>query len=98
MKVLDTDILTLLFQGHSKVLHRRRQETEVVLITVVSRIEVLTGRFATLLKASNGPQLTRGQQRLDQAERDLRAFGVLPVTNLVAKQFDLMRRPKPTNQ
>jgi predicted nucleic acid-binding protein len=96
MKVLDTDILTLLFQAQPKVVERRRQETENVVITVFSHIEVLKGRFATLLKAANGAELKKGQQRLDQAERDLRAFDVLPVTDAVANNltnFCVLGRP-----
>jgi predicted nucleic acid-binding protein len=50
MKVLDTDTLTLLLQGHPKVLERRRQETQEVVIAVVVRMEVLQGRFASLFK------------------------------------------------
>jgi hypothetical protein len=49
-KVLDTDTLTLLLQGQPKVIARRKQESDEVVIAVVSRIEVLQGRFATLLK------------------------------------------------
>jgi tRNA(fMet)-specific endonuclease VapC len=94
MKVLDTDTLTLLFQGHESVLQRHREEREQVAIAVVSRIEVLQGRFASLFKAADGLQLKRGQQRLDQAERDLRPFPVLPIDNVVADEFDRLRNLK----
>jgi predicted nucleic acid-binding protein len=70
------------------------QETEEVVIAVVSRIEVLQGRFASLLKAANGEELMRGQHRLDQAERDLRAFRLLPIIDAVAAEFDRLREIK----
>src|SRR5947208_2100199 len=61
MKVLDTDTLTLLLQGHPKVLEQRRQESDEVVIAAVSRSEVLLGRFASLLKAADGAELKRAQ-------------------------------------
>ena len=97
MKVLDTDILTLLLQGHTKVVDRRRQETDVVVISIISRIEVFQGRFASLLKAANGEELKRGQQRLDRAEKDLQPFSVLEITDAAAAGFDRLRQAKKTS-
>jgi tRNA(fMet)-specific endonuclease VapC len=94
VKVLDTDTLTLLLKGHFKVRERRSREADEVVISILSRIETLQGRFATLMKAADGPELERGQQRLDQAERDLAAFRVLPVTAAVATEFDQLRENK----
>jgi tRNA(fMet)-specific endonuclease VapC len=94
MKVLDTDTLTLLLQGHARVLKRRTLESDEVVIAVVSRIEVLVGRFASLLKAADGEELKRGQLRLDAAERDLRPFRVLPINDAVATEFDSLRQIK----
>jgi tRNA(fMet)-specific endonuclease VapC len=91
MKVLDTDILTLLLQGHSKVVERRRQESDEVVITVITRIEIFQGRFASLLKAADGAALKRGQERLSQAERDLRPFSVLAIDDAVAAEFERLR-------
>jgi tRNA(fMet)-specific endonuclease VapC len=94
MKVLDTDTLTFLLRGHAKVVERRRQETDAVVISVVTRIEILEGRFATLLKAPDGAALKRGQERLDQAERDLRPFVVLSIDDAAATEFDRLRQLK----
>ncbi len=94
MKVLDTDTLTLLLQGKPKVLERRKQESDEVVIAIVGRMEVLQGRFASLFKAADGEELKRGQQRLDQAERDLRPFHVLSITDAVAAEFDRLRQIK----
>ena len=91
MKVLDTDMLTLFLQGQSRVLERRRKESDEVLISVVTQIETLQGRFASLLKAADGPTLRWGQERLDQAERDLRLFPVLRVGDSEASEFDRLR-------
>lgn len=94
MIVLDTNTLTHLIAGHPRVVERYRREVDEVVITIMNRMEVLEGRFATLRKAANGAELQRGQQRLDQAERDLLAFRVLPITDHVAAEFDRLRENK----
>jgi tRNA(fMet)-specific endonuclease VapC len=94
MKILDTDTLTHLLQGQPKVLERRKQEADEVVIGVAGRMEVLQGRFDSLFKAADGEELKRGQRRLDQAERDLRPFRVLPINDAVAAEFDRLRQVK----
>jgi tRNA(fMet)-specific endonuclease VapC len=94
MKVLDTDTLTFLLRGHPKVVERRSAEEDEVVIPIISRIETLQGRFATLVKAANGAELQRGQERLDQAERDLVPFRVLRITSAAAADFDRLRQDK----
>jgi len=94
MMVLDTDIVTLLFANHVRVTERYRAATEEVVIAIISRIETLQGRFATLLKAADGVELQRGQERLDRAERDLAAFRVLRVDQATAAEFDRLRQNK----
>ncbi len=39
-------------------------------ITIVSRIEILTGRFASVMKAADGIQLLRAQERMRVSESD----------------------------
>lgn len=94
MIVLDTNTLTHLIAGHPRVAEHYRREVDEVVITIMNKIEVLEGRFATLRKAADGAELKRGQQRLDQAERDLLAFRVLPITDRVAAEFDHLRENK----
>jgi tRNA(fMet)-specific endonuclease VapC len=94
MIVLDTDTLSLFFRKHPQVHERLRQAEEQVVITIISKIEVLQGRFATLLKAADGAELRRGQERLEEAEHDLSSFRVVPVTNAAAAEFDRLRENK----
>src|SRR5947208_941114 len=61
MIALDTDTLTLLLAEHPQVAERRRRETDEVVVTIVTQVETLLGRFATLLKAADGAELQRGQ-------------------------------------
>jgi tRNA(fMet)-specific endonuclease VapC len=94
MKVLDTDTFTFLLKGHPKVVARRSLEEDEVVITIINRIETLQGRFASLMKAADGTELQRGQERLHQAERDLRPFRILPITAAAAAEFDRLRQDR----
>jgi hypothetical protein len=54
MHLLDTDTLTHLQAGHTRVTQRLREEADPeVGITVISRIEMLRGRFDFMMKAAN---------------------------------------------
>jgi hypothetical protein len=66
MILMDTDILTLWLLGQPRISRRVLGTSEEIATTVVSRIELLQGRFAYLLKASDGVQLQAAQSRLDQ--------------------------------
>ena len=87
MFVLDTDTFTHLLRGQERVSMRRSQVTEEVAVTVVTRIEVLQGRFAALLKAADPEQLQQAQSRLAESERQLASFAVLPVDAAAAAEF-----------
>jgi tRNA(fMet)-specific endonuclease VapC len=95
MIVLDTDTLTHFFRNHPRVVSRMQQVTDEVAVTIISRIETLQGRFDSLLKAADGTELQRGQQRLDEAERDLvRIPKLLPIDADAAAEFDRLRENK----
>jgi tRNA(fMet)-specific endonuclease VapC len=94
MFVLDTDTLSLLLRGHARVTQRVAQATEEVAITLITRIEVLQGRFAFVLKAENSEKLLQAQQRLDESENDLNRFTVLPIGPTAALEFDRLRGNK----
>src|SRR5438477_10513940 len=94
MFILDTDTLTLLLRGHQRVTERRAQVAEEVAITVVTRIEVLQGRFASVLKAEDGGKLLLAQRRLLETERDLEEFIILPVDAASCSEFDRLRQHK----
>lgn len=49
MIILDTDTLTLYFAGHLSVTEKVRAAVEVPVTSLVSRIEVLQGRFDSVL-------------------------------------------------
>ncbi len=91
MILLDSDTLSLLAAGHPQVSARARAAQDVLATTVVNRIEILRGRFEFLLKAADGVQLQRAQHVLEQSERDLSLFAVIPIDPAAASSFDLLR-------
>jgi tRNA(fMet)-specific endonuclease VapC len=94
MIVLDTDTFSLLVADHSRVAARFRAATEEVAITLVSRIEVLEGRFAFVRRAADGEQLLRAQEWLRKTEDDLARFAVLAPDVAAAAEFDRLRANK----
>ena len=94
MILLDTDTISLLAAGHVRVAARFVSSTEPVATTIVTRIEVLRGRFDFLLKAADGDQLRRAQLWLEQSDRDLGRFGIIPITADAAAEFDRLRHDR----
>jgi tRNA(fMet)-specific endonuclease VapC len=94
MFVLDTDILSLLLRAHARVTERVAQATREVAITLISRIEILQGRFAAVLKAENSEKLLQAQQRLHESEKDLNRFTILAIGSAAAAEFDRLRQNK----
>src|SRR5262245_35977104 len=95
MYLLDTDTLTLIHAGHSRVAERQRVvPSSEIAITVITRIELLQGRFAAVLKAADADQLLRSQQLLERTEERLRELVVVPVDAAAAAEFDELRQHK----
>ena len=79
MHILDTDTITHLHAGHPKVVERlQKLDDPDVRITIITKIELLRGRFDFLLKAANGRELNRAQHLLDRTEKLLSQIFVLP--------------------
>ena len=94
MTILDTDIFTLLTAGHPRVVARSQQCEDTIALTVVTRIEALEGRFAFIVKASDGRQLLLAQQWLERTEQNLARFLQLPFDAAGAAEFDRLRQNK----
>lgn len=96
MFVLDTDTLSLLFAGHPRVLRRQASVPSAeIAITIVSRIDVLQGRFDFLVKAGSGEQLLRAQGWLDETVRSLtQVETVIAIERAAASEFDRLRNNK----
>ncbi len=90
--ILDTDTLTRLHAGHPKVIERSRHVADSdIATTVISKVELLRGRFEFLLKAADGAQLLRAQDWLIKTELLLSQLRILPFEAAAATEFDRLR-------
>jgi tRNA(fMet)-specific endonuclease VapC len=94
MTLLDTDTFSLLAAGHPRVVARFRAATDEVTITLVTRIEVLQGRFAFVLRAADGSELVRAQRWLQQTDADLAPFTPLLFDAAAVAEFERLRENK----
>jgi tRNA(fMet)-specific endonuclease VapC len=94
MFVIDTDTLSLLMRGHQRLVERTRAADADVVSTTISRIEILQGRFAAVLKAEDGARLLLAQQLLEQTEAYLGGVKFLPVEAAASAAFDRLRAEK----
>ena len=92
MHILDTDTLTHLHAGHSRVRQRLQElDDPEVAITVITRIEVLRGRFDFILKAATGADLLKAQRFLTRSEDLLEQIVTLPLNEQSAAEFDRLK-------
>jgi len=95
MHLLDTDTLTYLHAGHPRVVERLRKLADSdVGTTIITKIELLRGRFDFVLKAATGYELLRAQQLLARTEELLAQILVVPMDEAAAVQFDRLRMIK----
>jgi tRNA(fMet)-specific endonuclease VapC len=95
MHILDTDILTHLYAGHPRVIERLQNlEDPDVCTTIITKIELLRGRFDFLLKAATAKELIRAQQWLDRTEELLSQIVIIPLDEAALKQFERLRNIK----
>lgn len=92
MHLLDTDTLTYLHAGHPQVVSRLHELADPnVATTVITRIEILRGRFDFVLKATDGAQLLKAQAWLSRSEELLAQIVTLPLDEQSAQEFDRLR-------
>ena len=63
-------------------------------ISVITRIEVLQGRFDFVLKAANALQLSTAQQRLHESDKALATWNVVALDGSVCHEFERLRQHK----
>ena len=95
MHLLDTDTLTYLHAGHPRVVERLHNLADPdVGTTIITKIEMLRGRFDFVLKAATGPDLVRAQRLLTRTEELLAQILLVPLDKASADQFDRLRAIK----
>ena len=91
--LLDTDILSNLHRGDSRIIARLKQvEASDFAITIVTRIEMLRGRFDFFLKAQSAADILRAQHLLLQSEIALQQLEIIPFDLDAAVEFDRMNK------
>jgi tRNA(fMet)-specific endonuclease VapC len=80
--LLDSDIMTLWLYGNAKVRARfdAVTETDRVAISLITRAELLRGRFESVLKAADRTEWLQAQERLLAAEKSLAKVEVVLIT------------------
>ncbi len=95
MHLLDTDTLTYLHAGHPRVVERLRDLADPdVGTTIITKIELLRGRFDFVLKAATGAELLKAQRLLARTEELLAQIVVIPLDEQAAAQFDRLSAAK----
>lgn len=95
MFLLDTDILTLLLRDNPKVIQRVHSlDAAEIATTIISRIEILRGRFASVLKAANKEEWLRAQDWLANDERSLAKLKIVPIDEQSADEFERLKTTK----
>ena len=95
MYLLDTDILTLIHANHARVAEQRRSiAPQEIAISIVTRIEILRGRFDALLKAADSAGVLRAQQFLMRSEELLSSLHIVPFDSVAAQVFDRLLADK----
>jgi tRNA(fMet)-specific endonuclease VapC len=62
--------------------------------TIITRIEILQGRFDFILKAADGDQLRRACEWLGRSEDLLTRITIVPIDAVAAVEFDRLRENK----
>ena len=74
------------------------QESEELAITIVTRMEILQGRFSSIVKAANEGELLKAMDRFRDSRELLDSFRVLDVNDAAGQHFKqmmkAMKRPK----
>lgn len=95
MHILDTDTLTHLHAGHPRVVQHLHALTDPEIgITLITKIELLRGRYDYILKAASGSELLKAQQLLAKTEALLDLLLVIPFDESAAVRFDQLRKTK----
>ena len=92
MYLLDTDILTLVHAGHPRVIQRRHKiPSAEIATTIITRIEILRGRFESVLKAADAVGLLVAQERLLRSEERLKQLVVVHFDTASSLEFERLR-------
>jgi tRNA(fMet)-specific endonuclease VapC len=95
MLLLDTDVVTLLHADNQAVIRKLEKIIgEDVAIAIITRVEILRGRFDRLLKASTDEQFLQAQGLLQTSEAKLNKLLTLYLDQTALENFWLLQDRK----
>jgi len=96
MILLDTDTVTLIGYGDAKVVAKLEasDSAETVAVTLITRMEILRGRFDSVLKAANREELGKAVERMRSSETLLERFEVVYPDLAASEHFERPRTQK----
>jgi tRNA(fMet)-specific endonuclease VapC len=93
--LLDTDTITHLHAGYSGVVERLQTVDDPdVGATIITKVEILRGRYDYLLKASTSAEILRARELLLRTEELLSPIPTVPFDDVAATIFDRLRGAK----
>ena len=90
--IIDTDTFSLLQRDNEKIKRKLASTTDEVGISIVTKAEVLYGRYAFLLKAENSERLKTAQKWLLKSEELLEKFPINELDDESLALFDEFRQ------
>jgi tRNA(fMet)-specific endonuclease VapC len=95
MHLLDTDTITHLQLDHPRVVQKLRELGGApVGTTIITRIEMLRGRFDAVVKAASAAELLGAHTLLIRTEQFLNRMRVVPLGEVAAAHFERFRAIK----
>lgn len=99
MYLIDTDTLTHLYAGHHRVINALQNLADAdVGTTIITKVELLRGRFDFILKASSGVEVLRAQRWLVRTEELLAQIKIATLDDIAISHFDRLRETKGVNK
>jgi tRNA(fMet)-specific endonuclease VapC len=95
MYLLDTNTFTHFHSGNPKIArHREALSDPEIGTTIITKIEVLRGRFEFLVKATSVEEFLRAQSLLIRSEEMLSEFPVVFLDQVAVTNFTRLRNTK----
>jgi tRNA(fMet)-specific endonuclease VapC len=95
MFLLDTDIASLVFHEHERVLARMvKVNSDEIALSLATRIEMLRGRIDAVVKAATAEELLRAVAGFARTETFLSQFLIVSIDEAVAAVFEELRANK----
>lgn len=97
MRLLDSDIATLIYYGRNAAVVDRYESlssTEHIALALITKAEILRGRLESLLKAATSAEWMTAQTRLKATESWLSGFETIDISEAAAAHFDRLSAQK----